>query len=225
MILSHSRAFGFVVLLIFLYAGCGGSETRSDTDATSPSPPTDLTAGLPEQKPDTLLVEGMPEPVTLRLFHDEGLPALTYFPEGDFEPEIVTSALGTAIHFVATFGGVRNENAALRLFFPFRQGPLNDPAQLETLFTEPDGLADIEGYSLDPTNGGSACPRPHRSWAFLADDGRTGYACISDREGQWFLAIAVFPPEYSDGFGPRALPILREIQPVGPAADASEERD
>lgn len=222
--LLRARIVPFI-LAILLFAGCGRDESESQPDSIAPQAAPEPTAGMPDHKPDTLTIEGMPEPVTLRLFHRQGLPVATYYPEGDFDPEVVTSAQGSAIHFVASFGGSRNENASIRLFFPFNLSPLNDPSQLETLFVEPDGLADIEGYSIASTSGSASCPAARHTWSLEADDGRIGFACIANQDDNWYLAIASYPAEYGDGFGPRALPIIRELRTIETSAEPDSDPD
>ncbi len=210
--LLHRHANLFPIILVLIFAGCGEPESPPDAVEELAEVQQDPAAGLPEQKQDTLYVEGQPEAVTLELFHDEALPAVTYLPEGEFDPEVVESSQATALHLVASFGGVRNEDAWMRLFFPAPHSALNDADQLQTLVTEPDGIADIEGFTLEERETGSPCPMASRMWMIRTEDDRTGFMCISSRGDSWFLAMAAYPLEYGDGFGPRAAVVLRELQ-------------
>lgn len=202
--------FLFVFAVVVLTAGC-----RTGDDAPPPEEEPveeDPTAGLPEEKIDTLQIEGQSEPVTLQLYRNPDLPVVTYVPEGDFDAQVVGSSEGMAIHFTATFGGVRNEDASMRLFFPSEFSNLNDPAQLQALVEEPDGIAEIEGFALQEATGETPCPRAEHAWTIRPEADRTGFMCISSRGERWFLVIAAYPIEYSEGFGPRAAIVLRELQ-------------
>lgn len=199
-----------VVVLAAALASCGSDEPEQATD--DPAPREDIAADLAPVKPDTLYVEGMPEPVTLQLYTVEQVPVATYFPQHDFEPEVVVSAEGTGVHFVASFGGVRNDDAWMRLFFPAPHSVLNDADQLQALVEEPGGLAEIEGFALEEREPGEPCPMASRMWMVSTDDSRAGFMCVSSRGDRWLLAMAAHPLEYGDGFGPRAAVVLRELR-------------
>lgn len=204
-----------------LSAGCGSAEEAPPPEQEPVEE--DPTTGLPEDKIDSLQIEGQVEPVTLRLYRDPELPVVTYYPEGDFEPEVVLSSQGTGVHFTATFGGVRNEDATMRLFFPEQYSTLNDPDELQTLVEEPGGIAEIEGFTLRRAENGTPCPRAEHAWIVEPEGDRTGFMCISSRGERWFVVIASYPLEYSEGFGPRASIILRELRWTAPPQTADEE--
>lgn len=205
------------LLTCVLFAGCGprDQEAEEAQPADAIEDRADATADLPAERTDTLMIEGQPEPVTLILFRGEDVPVVTYYPFGDFEPNVVSSSQGAGVHFVATFGGIPTEAATLRLFFPSRESGLNDPGELQILVEEPGGIAEIEGFEIEEANGTTPCPNPEHAWTVRPADGNTGFMCISDYEGRWYLVIASYPQEYGDGFEPRAEIILREVRWIG----------
>jgi hypothetical protein len=192
-----------ILILISLIAACGRSpeeetavQTDDDVDLEVPA------HTMPSQRTETLVVEGEPRQVTLRLFESPESPVLIYYPEGDFAASEVRSSQAYGAHLVATFGGTRNENAWIRFYFPHVGSRQNSPEALQMLIEEEDGIADIEGFQLAPAGGDGGCPGQARAWTIVSRE-QSGGICIGSRDDRYFLMIATYPPEFGDGFGPR----------------------
>lgn len=204
-----------LVLWLSVTAGCGeppgeGARPNSDEEA---SPSDTAATGRSTTRTDTLSIEGMREPVVLRLFRtpeDFPLPFAAYVPE-DMDPRADPSG-GTA-HSTAEFGGARNEDAFVHLYvFP-------DGTPL------PEAVATARGYTAGrrgiPVSGGIGSdsddkPPPHPDWAlesfpfhYQSDGPWYAGAVGVGRHGQrHFMIVRHYPVEYADGFGPRADLIL-----------------
>ena len=63
------RTWMLCCLLLALFAGC-----TDDEPAIEDLPDVPARNEGPETKPDTLLIEGQPEPVTAHLYDEEGVP-------------------------------------------------------------------------------------------------------------------------------------------------------
>jgi hypothetical protein len=224
-----------VPLLLALVAGCGDADRMGDAPGAGDPPAAGDTVaadapaagagrdrgaevpGLyrPETVRDALEVEGMPQPMTLRLFRTPaGFPLAfsTYLPE-DMQPTTqAASGAGDAVAFLAAFGGRRNEDARLA-FHVLTAGTDGDEARAFLRESVPGGVPG------SPT----AAPRPaaHRRYPWSLDEveyrfrGRdeapaVGHAALGRRGGYFFTLSIQHPEEFGDGFGPRAARILRD---------------
>lgn len=192
-----------LVFALFVLGACGGGDAPSDDTPA---------AALPQERLDTLEIEGQREPVALQLFTHEELPAAFYYPVGDFDPELVPSPVGFGVHFTATFGGVRTEEAAMRFFFPAIGTELNNPNELRTLVEEPGGIAEIEGIRLGDERVDAACEPLTYCRNIDSTTGQTGYIGLGSNDDQWYLVIIAYPVEFGDGFGPRARLLLDRME-------------
>lgn len=187
-----------IVTLLGLGA-CGGDSARTDDEPSE---------ALPQERVDTLEIEGQREPVRLQLYSHDELPASFYYPVGDFDPELVPSPVGYGVHFTATFGGVRAEEASMRFFFPAAGTPLNNPNELRTLVEEPGGIAEIEGIILGEERPATACEPLEYCRNIAPSTDLTGYIGLGNHENQWYLVIIAYPAEFGDGFAPRSQLLL-----------------
>lgn len=199
-----------LVLALVLALGCAEPEPPTppaspdappgpaDTAAAAvPVPPAESFA-LPATLTDTLVVEGDPQPVTLRLVRvDEGaLPFATYIPE-DLTPEAVASGEGQGHRFV--MGNPADaHHASLRLFVPAEGRGLGDPEAYAR------SLAG-EGVALEPM--GDAAPWVEAGYRWHAA-GRFGSVRAGTRNGRRFYVVEDVQEEMGDGFGPRAAMVL-----------------
>jgi hypothetical protein len=154
---------------------------------------------------DTISVEGMPEPIELRLTREPpefDLPFTTYVPEG-FLIEPKEDGDLDAIRFVAAFGGVRNPSAFLEVaayppeIAPDRASWVGSSIQGLTPLPQGERRADwaVEEWRAE----GRDPSGPYVAWLGL---GRAGE--------RWFHVLSRYPLEYGDGFPPRAAVILEE---------------
>lgn len=208
---AHLLSKSFSILFLILLVGACG-RTPEDEPTVAPTDDEDALEipahSMPDQRTETLIVEGESREVTLQLFESPESPVLIYYPEGDFAASEVRSGQAYGAHLVATFGGSRNDNAWIRFYFPHVSSRQNSPDALQMLIEEEDGIADIEGFQLSPVGGGGGCPGEARAWSIVSRD-QSGGICIGSRDDRYFLLIATYPPEYGDGFGPRQDLVMR----------------
>lgn len=184
-------------------AGDSAPASAGDTAGTAPGG-----GALPERpatRTDTILLEGTPELTELTLVRSPAAfePAFsTYVPEGMVRvfghPE-----RGMEIRFVAAFGGVRNEEASLGFYF-------HPPGATEEEVRE-------EARRVAREHGGTGAPEASRRWEwseaeYAFGDARQarlfGQVAVARHGDRWFRVLLRYPPEYGDGFGPRAALIL-----------------
>lgn len=211
------------ILFFFLFlAGCsGGADTpreRSDPGEPGAEQPgtaqeSRTDAAAPEQRPgsvtDTLMIEGMPEPLALRLFRapqDFPLPFSAYVP-ADMAPEASEDGDGASARFVAEFGGVRNERALVHLFV---HPAGTDPQQaLAVVRAYQAGTGVPVSQGLEPLGEAEATRRmPWAGSAFVLryQAGGTWYLGsigLGMRAGRPFHILVHYPAEHADGFAPR----------------------
>jgi hypothetical protein len=198
-----------IFLLISVLAACGRTPEEEPAVANDEDADLEVPAhSMPSQRTETLVVEGEPQEVTLRLFESPESPILIYYPEGDFSASEVRSSQAYGAHLVSSFGGTRNEDAWIRFYFPHPGSRQNSPEALQMLIEEEDGIADIEGFQLSPAGGDGGCPGNARAWTIVSRN-QSGGICIGSRDDRYFLMVATYPPEFGDGFGPRHDLILR----------------
>lgn len=223
---THPIALAALLIVFQTATGCDRGNDRvdraGDTAVTiAPSHDPD-TAGTPAGRTDdpggeprpatkngTIALEGMPEAVQLRLI-GEGLPFSTYVPERDFVLEQASSEEGTGIRFIASFGGVKNPDAALSFFLP---GERFTQLQMEELIAGSEGVAESNGWTTEKLAEATFyCPWAVSAYRISGEKEIIGHACIGLHNDQAFYVIAVYPREYADGFGPRASLILSEFR-------------
>lgn len=165
------------------------------TGTPSVAAPTDTTGTpltyLPQEKRDSIRIEGSWQPITLRLIQPESAdpPFLTYMPK-DFAFDPVSSGAGDGYYFYTSYSGQRNNNAYL-LLFVFPRGT----AQAEA----------IERVKTWVASRGAPAPAQYESFQFR-QGGQLFFGSIDLRKhGDRFYYIAhQYPAEFADGFGPRA---------------------
>ena len=157
---------------------------------------------------DTVMLEGMPEPITLRLYAspaDAPVPFSVYLPRA-FDAEVVPGEEGWAVRFAADFA---NTGAS--------------PGWIEVLF-HPAGTSEAEARDALPLaarSGGreerSLEGSPRFPWSleergFTADepDGTriVGTLALGRHDERLFRLTIRYPEEWGDGFGPRASLLL-----------------
>lgn len=197
-----------VLAAIVLSTACDAGTPRADP---RPSAPGDTgRPELPERpaaRTATLTIEGMAEPIELRLFRapeDFALPFTAYVP-ADLSPEVEDPS---SIRFVAEFGGQRNTDAFIHTFvFPpgtDRERAVNSAIAYKT------GRGIPVGQGLDPLERESTPPHPEwalESFRFRYQSGGTWYAGvigIGTHGDRYFQIVRHWPVEYGDGFPPRA---------------------
>jgi len=189
--------------------GAGGAQPSGpDAAAQVDADTTDTVAARPPTRTDTLLLEGMAEPVELTLVRaPDGFPLpFTTYTTRDFVVESSTSKGegDPAVRFIAAFGGVRNDDAFLEVAaYPAGTTEAEAAARAER-------AAGAGGtvVASDQTSPDWAV----RQWRIAERDPRggwiLGFAGLGRHAGRWFHILARYPGESADGFGPRAELIL-----------------
>lgn len=190
-------------LLLLLLAGCSGEPEPQ------PPPPPERPAAIQR----TLRIEGTAEPVTLhRYTPPDGfpLPFSTYLSEAvDAEP--ISSGEGDGVRFVASLGGIRNDDAAVHLFV-FPQDAPEERAR-EIVRSVAESYGPIREFGEVQTT--DRFPWAVAAYPFSGVGVRTGAPVVGAvglgrHAGRWFYLIVQHPEEMGDGFAPRAALILDE---------------
>lgn len=211
-------------LFLLLAAACsdsspdaaGGTDAATNTadPASAPAPDTSV-AERPATATDTILLEGLPEAVPLRLIRSPGgfpLPFTAYVPTA-MDPEFSTAGDGATLDIVAEFGGRRNDDAFLHLYV-FPEGTSRQAAEAAALaYRAGRGIPVSRG--LEPL----AAPRDRTSMPWALDAYRFRYQSggqwlvgrmgVGHRSERYFLLVRHYPEEYAEGFAPRADLVLQ----------------
>lgn len=211
-----TRPGRFVVVLAGAMAACNGGEEQqeishqqgpADTPTVQNSPhtgtpavsvPNDTSARMlttmPQEKKDSISLEGMMEPITLKLVHmtDADPPFTTYMPK-DFAFEATKAANGTDYHFYTAFGGKRNNDAYL-LLHVFPAGTSQETA-----------IASVKAWVASRAQ---VQPDVFKSFQFTKG-GALHAAGVDLRQhaNRYYFVARQYPVEMGDGFGPRARKI------------------
>jgi hypothetical protein len=203
-----ASAVATAALLALTHTACETGADRPPVPDAGPAE-ADAPAGRPAEQRRVVQIEGMDEEMRVVLYRaPDGfpIPFSTYVPD-DFVPEETASGEGDAVAFVARFGGYRNAEAAVRLIVaPPGMGREDMVAMLRTLTAGMGaGLSATDDRLFDWSELEFRIePRPGRM------EGIGGIAAVGERHGRSFVLIAHHPPEYGDGFAPRAGIILDE---------------
>lgn len=196
----------FPLILTLILAACQGpaADVPPAGDAPAHTGTTATTEPPPATRVDTLWIEGMPEPMELRLFQaEEGLPLAfhTYLP--------------------ADWRAVSIPNQKTVLFTP--EGPLADRATLSVRIypagmTPEDALERLRVRAASDAQATAQTAvfldQPEAPWA-LAEAVYTagpmaGHATLARQRERYVEIIAQYPVEAGDGFAPREALILSE---------------
>jgi hypothetical protein len=178
-------------------------------DAPGDQPTAGETVERPETRRLTVEIEGLAEDMRVALYRSPPgfpLPFSTYVPE-EMITEAGSTGEGDGVHFVANFGGHRNDAAAVRLVVA------PDGAAEEDVVRMLRNMATRLGTELseEPERRFSWSLREFRNVAPAAQlAAAEGLMAIGRRDGRIFVLALHHPAEYGDGFGPRAGVILDE---------------
>jgi hypothetical protein len=210
-----------IVVISFCLAGCT-SERASPPESEAPDeqeqadglPPAamdttqaDTISMLPQltaTKQGTIRLEGTEEPITLALYRPPDwfpLPFYTYHPEDIVAGTVTAGEVGQTVRFTANMGGVLNDDAFVELYV-LPEGMSEEDARV--LVRE--NAQDIGSTRQADENRFSWSLEEHlfESPEFL------GMYALGSHGGRFFQIMIAYPPEYGDGFGPRAQLILNE---------------
>ena len=148
---------------------------------------------------ESIMIEGMKEPITLNYF-DGDRNFITYVPE-DMIAETVSSGEGDTYWFYANFGGTKNEDAYLNLTFY----PHSDEPDL----TGDAGMFTMQGLTMEPVD------ESEKRYDWSSEEYRSvdggAYSILGNHEGESFSFLMHYPPEFEEGFVPRANKIIEHL--------------
>jgi hypothetical protein len=167
-------------------------------------------ADRPSEQRRAIEIEGMPEEIRVALYRtpaDFPIPFSTYVP-AEMIAETVSSGEGDGVHFVANFGGHRNDAAAVRLVAA-REGATEDEV-VATLHALAAGLGTQLVEERESRFAWSIRELRNVAPASQSAAAAEGLMALGRRGDRLFVLAMHHPAEYGDGFGPRAGVILDE---------------
>jgi hypothetical protein len=208
-----------VAALVALVTGCGdgaaggrtpGDEVPEAAAGDSPVAPVAEPIERAAERRIAIEIEGMREELRFLLYRSPAgfpLPFSTYIP-ADMIAEAVSAGEADAIRFIAAFGGVRNEGAAVHLIV--HRAGAGEAEAVSVLRALAAGL----GTELTEASAEESFDWSVRDFRSVALPGRPdaveGTMAVGRRGDRYFSLVIHHPAEYGDGFGPRARQILRE---------------
>lgn len=166
----------------------------------------------PDTKVITMSLEGEPREVELKRFHQDSLPFTTYYPEGDFQPEITSSAEGSGVRFYFSPTRKKDENAYISFFFP--KG-LSSIQSIQDLLLGERGVLVKNGWDLVDRTDIVSYPwaKEKLIYQYQQDSEMiVGSIYVGQEAGQSFYTLTHYPAEYGDGFEPRSNIVLENLQ-------------
>lgn len=155
----------------------------------------------PETKVDSLhvgdlTIEGMPEKMVFTLVIHEKHKFSTYYPE-----DMLVTINEDRLKIIANFGNVKNEDAYVELL-----GVNTNESDTERL------LADFHNYVMTEKNE-SEFIVPYAAYEYLIEnDEYVGTIAFFERDGTLYRLTIHYPVEMGDGFGPRSVKIVDDLQ-------------
>ena len=198
-----------ILPLLLTLAACGSDgaapgTAAPDTATTDALAPTDR-SDRPVTRQDTVLIEGMPEAIELRLFEDPEIPFTAYYDPDAFTPEVIAVGEGAGVLF--TF----DTSAYAAVTFPAHL-----PATAEALRERlggPGGILTAQrNANVRPADEDWLCPWATVKFRFDVPPDVVGHACGAVHAQRPFYVLVRYPAEYGDGFGPRWHTVLRTWQ-------------
>ena len=175
-------------------AGPPGAAPSGAADAQPIAP-----GSRPETARDTISVEGVDEPIDLRLvtIEDTPLPFSTYLP-ADWSDDLLGSGEGTGARFAM---GEPGSEGVVTVFVPSEP----NRAGIEELARV---VAESNG-TVQPLTGAAPWVRAgHR----FRSDALVGRVRVGEHAGIPFYILETHPHELGDGFGPRAAVVLDRLR-------------
>lgn len=204
------------LLVLFSAAACNPSDEADAGAAADDSPAVETAQERPAERLDTLLLEGMPEPIMLRLYStpEDVMPGFGAYVPADMvveEGELEEDG-GWSVHFQAAFGGRRNPDAFVH-FYVYPDSMSREGASGAVLgYKTGRGVPVSTGIEpLPEPEAGRRMPWALESYTFRYQSGGQWYLGsigLGRQAGRFFHIITHYPAEYGDGFGPRAALLL-----------------
>lgn len=187
-------------------------EEAASENADDDSDQADAARQRPEFSSEQIEIEGQPTELTLKLFTEPELPYSTYVPIDEFVTDIQETEQATVVTHYANFGGTLNENAYMRVVLPKRSTTVE--ALQEQILGE-EGLMASQNWQITDRTDVVVWPWAREYIHYLsrdADQNSAGEILIGEHEGQGFYILSHYPIEYTEGFEPRAMVLINELQ-------------
>ncbi len=193
--------YTLIAFTLLVFTACDTGETSTENAApvqeadSSAMTAAAGTKALPKTRQDTLMLEGMPEPVALNLYEaPEGWPITfhTYVP-ANFKVETLTNQRDHTIRF--------SMGDAVINFVIMPEGTNRSRAQ------------SMAKASLGATNVQSCRPSYKWQWECLyvsEKPDQIASVLLGEQQGRQFYYHISYPAEYADGFSPRYAKVLEE---------------
>ena len=189
-----------VPILCLALGGCG--EARSPAPDSTPA--AERLVERPESVADTISIEGMPQPMVLRLFRAPGgypLGFSTYLPP-DLAAVAGRSTRGEALRFEARFAGRPNPEIYVEV--------VALPAGISSA-----NAREAARRAANERGEAAETPEQRYPWAsagftYRGTGGIIGSVALGRHAGRYFYVVTHLPAEAADGFGPRVARMLRD---------------
>ncbi|MDJ1180950.1 hypothetical protein PJF56_18995 [Roseofilum sp. BLCC_M91] len=203
---------------LILIMGCTApeaSEPNQESILVS-STEAQLASNLPESKTETISVEGEPQEITLKLYQEDHIRVVTYYPE-NISVRSACSHEGCGVSFellqglsVSALPTDEPLRARVHVFVPSANTTLEE---LEAGVTGDWGVFASNEWQQQPSNGSLSYPWETKNMNFFNyEKNLLGSVHLGESEGQVFRVTVVFPGDMGDGFAPRANVILNNLQ-------------
>jgi hypothetical protein len=199
------------LVLILLIAGCEGAGVDRRGESGTAEYPAMQPGDRPAERLIPVEIEGFEEELRFVLYRTPAgypLPFSTYIPV-DMVAETVSGGEGEMrIRFVAAFGGLPDEGAAVHVI---AHGAGGTEAEAIAVLRQ---LAAALGTELVEAPADEAFEWSVRDFRSVAlpsrPDAVEGSMAVGRRGDRYFSVVTHYPAEYGDGFGPRSRQILGE---------------
>lgn len=185
---------------------------NSDSEGTQDAEQGNSSPQRPEFSSEQIEIEGEPVELALKLFAEPELPYSTYIPIDEFVTDIQETEQATVVTHYANFNDTLNENAYMRVVFPKRATTVE--ALQEQILGE-EGLLASQNWQITDRTDVVVWPWAREYIHFLStnpDENMAGQILIGEHEGQGFYILSHYPIEYTEGFEPRAMVLINELQ-------------
>lgn len=166
------------------------------------------TEELPETLETIILIEGMEEAMTLKLFQHKELPFYTYYPEDMlYEEWVYDNEKG--VRFFANFGGTINKNAYVEIKL-FSQADMGSESDFIAFVGGESGI--LENRGVEWVEKEADIDRVH-SWTIIEyyylNDEIVGSLHLGEHQDDYFYIDVHYPWEYGDGMEARVNHIMQ----------------
>lgn len=177
------------------------NEVEEETDENEDPETVDKDLAFDEQIEDTIMLEGMEEPMTLNLYNPQDALFLTYVPE-DLLAEEVSGGEGNAYYFYANYENEKLEDIYLQIYL-----------FSENVSKQPSADDEDSTYAVAVENMNRVEENTYYDWAieeYMSPEG-SRIVALGEHEMNYFMVVVNSSVEYSEGFVPRANKIIEHL--------------